>query len=256
METSENKRMHLWIRRLVGIVIGICSVLIMIISAIEIAAYADYGFYEKEYEKYNVNNPVGIVNVEMDELIRVTEEMMSYLRGDREDMVIYAEIDGTEKEMFNVREKYHMADVRELFIKGLEIRRLSVIIIVLGLLSLSLVYGWKRSLKSVVINVKRVIYAVWAFAAVVGAAALVDFTTVFHIFHYIFFDNMMWVLDPATSRLINMLPEGFFVDIVIRIGIIYVILNLLILAMAFLLKRGRMFVNKHEEKNGGTYEQG
>lgn len=256
MEKNKKDRVNLWVRRIVGIIIGICLVLIMAISSVEIAAYGSYGFYENEYEKYNVNNPNGIVNVEMDELIRVTKEMMSYLRGDREDMVIYAQIDGVEKEMFNDREKYHMADVRELFIKGLEIRRLSVIIIFLGIVALSLVYGVKKTIKSVFINIKRVIYTVWAFAAVVITAALVDFTTVFYIFHYIFFDNMMWVLDPETSRLINMLPEGFFVDIAVRIGVVYIMLNLIILALAFLVKRGKIFALSQKKTNGGTYEQG
>ena len=260
MNEKTKKYISLWIRRIVGIITGICLILIMAVSAVEIAAYSDYGFYEKEYEKYDVNNPKGIVNVEMDELIRVTKEMMSYLRGDREDMVIYASIDGVEKEMFNDREKYHMADVRELFIKGLEIRRLSVIIAVLGFTALSLTYGVKKTVKSVSVNVRRVIYAVWLFVFITAAAALVDFTGVFYVFHRIFFDNMMWIFDPSTSRLINMLPQGFFVDISIRIGVIYILLNLIILALAFLVKRDRIFSYWHNTKpkktNGGTYEQG
>ncbi len=253
---DRNDRINKMVKRIVGIIVGICLVLVMIISAVEIAAYGDYGFYRKEYEKYNVNNPNGIVNMEMDELIRVTKEMMSYLKGDREDMVIYARIDGTEKEMFNDREKYHMADVRELFINGLEIRRLSVIIIILGITALSVLYGLKRGVKAAFENIKKVIYAVWAAAAVVAVSAAINFTGVFYVFHQIFFDNDMWLLDPETSRLINMLPEGFFVDMAIRIGVIYILLNLIILALAFLVKRGRIPLLSQKKINGGTYEQG
>lgn len=247
---------HLWIRRSIGIVIGICLVLVMIISSIEIAAYSDYNFYKKEYEKYDVNNPNGIVNMQMDELINVTRQMMSYLRGDREDMVIMTQIDGTTKEMFNDNEKYHMKDVRELFIKGLEIRRLSAIIIILGIIGLTILYGFKKAIKSIFVNIKRVIFAVWTFAVIVILAAIVDFTSVFYIFHYVFFDNMGWILDPKVSRLINILPEGFFIDIAIRIGVIYILLNLIILALAFYIKRGRMIPKSRKKKIGGTYEQG
>lgn len=255
-ENYVSLKTHIWIRRCIGIVVGICVVLVMIISSIEIAAYSDYDFYKKEYEKYDVNNPNGIVNMEMDELINVTKQMMSYLRGDREDMVIMTQIDGTQKEMFNDGEKYHMNDVRELFIKGLEIRRLSAIIIILGIIGLTFLYGFNKAIKSVFINIKRVILAVWAFATIVILAALVDFTSVFHVFHYIFFDNMEWILDPKVSRLINILPEGFFIDISIRIGVIYILLNLIILALAFYIKRGRIIPTNQKKNIGGTYEQG
>lgn len=255
-KNKENKAAGLWVRRIIGIITGIALVLILAVTSVEIAAYSDFGFYEREYTKYNVNDSKGIVNMEMDELIRVTKEMMAYLRGDRDDMVIYAVVDGTEKEMFNSIEKYHMADVRTLFIKGLNIRRISIAIAVLCISLLSLIYGFKRSIKSVFINIKRVILAVWAGIIVVLAAALVDFTTVFYIFHYIFFDNTAWQLDGDISRLINMLPEGFFVDMAIRIGVIYIILNLIILALAFWVKRGKLFSLSQKNKIGGTYEQG
>lgn len=251
-----NERAACILRHTAGIITGLALVLVLAVSSVEIAAYSDFGFYEKEYEKYDVNNPAGIVNVEMDELIRVTKEMMSYLRGDRDDMVIYAVIDGTEKEMFNDIEKYHMADVRSLFIKGLNVRRISAAIVILGFILICFMDGFKAGIKSIFADVKRVLLTVWAAAAVVVIAALIDFTSVFYAFHYIFFDNMAWQLDGEISRLINMLPEGFFVDIAIRIGVIYIILNLIILALAFWVKRGKLFSLSQKNKNGGTYEQG
>ena len=96
----------------------------------------------------------------------------------------------------------------------------------------------------------------WAAAIVIVAAALVDFTAVFYMFHYIFFDNLAWQLDGEISRLINMLPEGFFVDIAIRIGVIYILSNLIILALAFFIKRGKLFSLSQKNIIGGTYEQG
>jgi integral membrane protein (TIGR01906 family) len=255
-EMKNPKNKHWWFKHITGIIMAAALIIVMLVTSVEIAAYADFGFYEKEYTKYNVNDPTGIVNVEMDELVRVTVEMMSYLRGDRDDMVIYATVDGTEKEMFNAVEKYHMADVRSLFIKGLFIRRICIAIIILGITGLSLMYGFKNSIKSVLLDAKRVIMAVWAAAAVIVAAAVIDFTKVFYLFHYIFFDNMAWQLDGSISRLINMLPEGFFVDIAIRIGVIYILLNLIIIALAFWVKRGKLFSLSQNKKIGGTYEQG
>ena len=42
------------LHHLLGIVASIAMILILLISSFEIAAYSDYNWYEKEYEKYNV----------------------------------------------------------------------------------------------------------------------------------------------------------------------------------------------------------
>lgn len=45
-----------------------------------------------------------------------------------------------------------------------------------------------------------------------------NFNAVFTKFHEIFFDNDLWLFDPAEDYMIRMLPEGLFFDMVIRIG--------------------------------------
>lgn len=39
---------------LLGVVISIMAIFICLITGFEIATYGNYGFYEKEYEKYQV----------------------------------------------------------------------------------------------------------------------------------------------------------------------------------------------------------
>ena len=48
-----------------------------------------------------------------------------------------------------------------------------------------------------------------------------DFSKYFIIFHKIFFTNDLWILDPATDLLINIVPEPFFVDTAVRIAVTY-----------------------------------
>ena len=105
----------------------VCIFLVLLISAVEIAAYGDWGFYEREYEKHNVITDKGLMNIEMDDLMNVTKQMMSYLRGDRDDLVIYAEIDGQVQEYFDDRDKSHMVDLRDLFVGAIQVRRLAII---------------------------------------------------------------------------------------------------------------------------------
>ena len=59
---------------------AVSLILILLLSAFEIAAYSDFGFYQKEYEKYEIQETLPM---EMDDIMDVTEKMMSYLRGDR-----------------------------------------------------------------------------------------------------------------------------------------------------------------------------
>ena len=236
-------------RALAGI-FAISMLLVLIISAVEVAVYADYGYFRKEFSKYNVNRPEGIVNMEMDELVSVTKEMMRYLRGDREDLVIVAKIDGQYTEFFNEREKSHMADVRDIFVGALKVRWCAVGMAALSLSNLFLLLRWK-DIK--VILFRAYLAAIGGLAVALGALgiwAYVDFTEAFYKFHALFFSDYEWILDTRTSRLINILPEGFFVDTAIRIVVIFILLILIMGGVLLLLKK----LNLTKQNLGGTYE--
>ena len=57
-----------------------------------------------------------------------------------------------------------------------------------------------------------------------GVAMSIDFTSCFTLFHKLFFTNNLWIFDPETDYMIRMLPEGFFSDMVIRVGVIFIVL--------------------------------
>ena len=242
------------VRGMMGVLIGFAVIFIIFVSAFEIACYSDYGFYQKEYEKYDVNNKTSIVNMDMDELMKVTKEMMQYLCGNREELVIYAQVDGTEKEMFHTIEKSHMADVRDLFVAALQQRWICVGIIVVSVLLLYVTYGFRKTVETVCRGVEWTILCLAVIATAITVAAYIDFDSVFYLMHRMLFNNNNWLLDESTSRLINMLPEGFFIDMGIRIAIIFIFINFFILSLAFWIKRG-MIKRNRKNISGGTYEQ-
>lgn len=209
------------LQRVFGMIASITAILILLISAIEIGAYCDYGWYEKEYAKYDVLEDL---EMEMKDVMCVTEEMMAYLRGNRADLVVDTIVAGEEREFFNEREKAHMVDVKNLFIGGLWIRRIAILLFALAVVAMIKTKAdWKRLLP------KSFLIGLCAFAGVtagVGLLFLSDFNKYFLMFHEVFFDNDLWLLDPRTDLLIRMLPEGFFLDMVVRIGIIFLLLLL------------------------------
>ena len=74
---------------------------------------------------------------------------------------------------------------------------------------------------------------------------MVDFNAVFVQFHHIFFDNDLWLFDPAEDYMIRMLPEGLFADMVLRIGILFVA-GLVVLLIASIVA-GRFAVRKKSD---------
>lgn len=200
----------------IGILCAFALMITLLITSVEAVTYWTPGFYEKEYAKYNVTESV---RMEMDDLLDVTHEMMAYLRGDREDLHVPTIVDGQPREFFNEREIAHMEDVRGLFLAAINIRRACLIGMVLGI---ALLFALKADVKRVL--PKTVCAGTLLFFGILSALALIistNFSKYFVIFHKIFFSNDLWILDPSTDLLINIVPEPFFVDTAARIGITY-----------------------------------
>lgn len=217
---------------IVGFLASIAMIVILLISSFEIGAYSDFGWFEKEYEKYDVLTDL---EMEMSDVMEVTREMMAYLRGNRPDLVVDTIVDGEEREFFNDREKAHMVDVMNLFIGGLWLRRGAFLVLLISVVVLIVTKAdWKRLLP------KSFLIGMGAFIGVTAGAGLLfmsDFNKYFTIFHEIFFTNDLWLLDPDTDLLIRMLPEGFFMDMVIRIGVIFLLLMAFLLVISFVMLR-------------------
>lgn len=199
-----------------GILFAFALMIALFFTSIEAVCYWTPGYFEKEYTKYQVLDDV---HMEMDDLLDVTHEMMDYLRGNREDLHVPTIVNGEAREFFNEREIAHMEDVQGLFLGGFMLRRIAVGIMAVSFLLLLLL---KADVKQIL--PKTICHGTLLFFAVLAAlAALIstDFTKYFIIFHKIFFRNDLWLLDPTTDLLINIVPEGFFVDTAARIALVF-----------------------------------
>ena len=76
--------------------------IILFITSVEAVVYWTPGYFEKEYTKYNVLD--SLPSMTMDDLLHVTDEMMDYLRGGREDLHVTTTMGGEQREFFNERE--------------------------------------------------------------------------------------------------------------------------------------------------------
>lgn len=213
-----------------GLVAAFCLTFVILISSVEAVVYLAPDHFEKEYRKYRVTKQV---KMQMDDLLEVTDEMMAYLKGDREDLIIETVVNGEEREFFNEKEKRHMVDVQNLFLGAIKLRE--------GAALLALLCGAYLLLKEEGLVLCRMLQ--WGIGLFIGSmvalAALIstDFTKYFIVFHHIFFDNDDWLLNPKTDLLINIVPEGFFRDTAFMIAVLFLGVCLLVWLMAAGLKK-------------------
>ena len=223
-----------------GIVLSFSIIAILLITSFEIAMYSDFSVYEKEYEKYDV---LSDLDMTMEDVMHVTREMMAYLRGDRDTLSVVTTVEGTEQDFFNEQDRFHMGEVRDLFIGGLNIRTGAA---AAALICLVFLVVSKARLRKILARSYQIALGITGAAVLfIGIAAVVDFNAVFVQFHNIFFDNDLWLFDPAEDYMIRMLPEGLFADMVLRIGILFVA-GLVVLLIASIVA-GRLAVRKKSD---------
>ena len=188
-----------------GIILAFAVMAALLITSFEIAMYAEFGVYEREYEKYDV---LSDLDMTMEDTMYVTHEMMAYLRGDRDTLSVITTVEGKEQDFFNEQDRFHMAEVRDLFLGGLNLRIGAAAVAVVCLIFLLLSKADLRRMLSRSYQISLAV--VGAAVLLLGIAVAIDFNAVFVEFHHIFFDNDLWLFDPAEDYMIRMLPEGLF----------------------------------------------
>lgn len=173
-------------------------------------------FYQ---EQFLLNDIVAITGIGEVELTQVALEMIRYLAGLRPDLVLMVtDLSGQTYQAFEGREMAHMVDVRHIF----DFIRVFVCLypFVLGLL---VAYELKRKRGEALLKscAKAVLYPSIVLLILLFAAMQVDFNSAFVLFHHLLFRNDLWLLDPATDLLIQLLPETFFITIAQRILILF-----------------------------------
>ncbi len=214
-----------------GIILGFSIIAALLITSFEIAMYSDFDVYRQEYEKYDV---LSDLDMTMDDVMYVTHEMMDYLRGEGDTLSVITTVEGKEQDFFNEQDRFHMGEVRNLFIGGLNIRIGACVAAVVCILFLIIT---RADIKKILPRSYWIALGVTGAAVLlIGIAAVVNFNAVFVQFHHIFFDNDLWIFDPAEDYMIRMLPEGLFYDMVMRIGAIFVVSLMAVLALSFVPK--------------------
>lgn len=216
--------------RILSAVCGAFVVLGIILNCVNFFCFQK-SFYQREYQKLDTAEQIGMSGADLQ---AATDALLDYLRGKREDLHVQATIGGQQREVFNQREILHMADVRTLYLWAMRIGN--------GLLILAAAfYLWAwiggRDKAAVLGGYLQGNYILLGLIAALGIYAALDFNSFWTGFHKIFFTNDLWLLDPRTDILIQMVPEQFFFDLVMRIVVSAAVIIAVLMVAAHLAKR-------------------
>src|SRR5699024_3895128 len=85
--------------------------------------------------------------------------------------------------------------------------------------------------------IKNAILSIFSVLGILILYALIDFNGFWIHFHKLLFSNDLWLLNPATDRMINMFPESFFNQMVINIIMLFLGIHLFIGIIYYLFYR-------------------
>lgn len=208
--------MNKLIRVMGWIILDVMLFVVLLFTSVKFVVYSDT-YFKWHYNQHGI---VEVTKMDIKNLMEVTDKMMDYLIDKRDSLDMTAMIDGQEQEVFGEREKAHMVDVKDLFLAGKQMRDLFaivlfVLILYFGRMKRDYLFAWLNQLSVFFVSS---FFAIAAFSAIVST----DFNKYFTLFHKLFFKNDLWLLDPDTDILVNMVPEIFFFETVLIIAAVFV----------------------------------
>ncbi len=214
-----------YFKKLGYIILGILLSIILLFISVEITVFNSNN-YKKSFVKYNATEATGM---DEENLQHVIEDILRYLKDNRKELDTRTIIRGENRVVFGGREKLHMIDVKELFVKGRNFRNVSLVLfIIMVLFFIKKDKHWKKSISNTLLYTSVINIA---FLIILLVLMKTDFNRYFNYFHIIFFDNDLWELDPNTSILVQMFPEGFFYDTAVKI-VFYFVTLLIVLGLS------------------------
>lgn len=213
------------LKKILLVILIITLSLASLTISIELNSY-NKNYYIKSYGKYNIEQATSL---SIDKLSEITDGIISYLKGNGGDELL--------SPYFNEREILHMRDVQELFDLSRAIKWTSIFI------SILIIFYFYRKGEKILLG-KTLCLGLFSNHIVLSILAFLaakDFNKYFTYFHLIFFTNDLWILDPNTDLMIQMLPEEFFMKMAVNIMLCFFILLAILQIVGYIfIKKGKI----------------
>jgi len=198
-----------WLRVVARALYAIAIPLLIISTAVRVL-FSTQAVYTYAIDHYHAAEVTGISR---DDLIAATEDIRAYFTDNQDYLrTLVHDQNGDVVPLFNTREVLHMHDVKQVvrFFYGLQTWSLLVV----ATYSVAIVlWAGEESLADLARRTLRAVLATIVLLVLFGVvAAAGGFDAAFVTFHQIVFHNDYWRLDPTRDHLVQMFPEGFWLD--------------------------------------------
>ena len=152
------------------------------------------------------------------QLSEAGRQIRDYFNSSQEPLDMRITVDGATRALYNDREIQHMRDVKELAWGAYRVQEGTLLYLVLFATLGFFVLGneFAGRLRSLLV---RGSFLTVVLIVMVGLGSVVSFGPLFVLFHQISFSNDLWQLDPYTSYLVRMFPQGFWLEATLLIGL-------------------------------------
>lgn len=223
------QRIRPWLARAAGLLLAIALATLMLASLID-------GLGTSPALMLSIMRrvaPAETTGLPEDEYPGMARMITAYLAGATDTFQYsWTDADGVTYLAFRENEQQHMADCRELFVlcRGVAMAAMAAVCVTLGTcLALRM---WRKEAQGFLAGGGSVL----AMAAALILWGLIDFDSLFVLFHRLSFDNGLWLMDPASNLLIRLMPIRFFTTYAALLGASWLggMLLTLLLAVAIL----------------------
>jgi len=199
--------------------IGLLMLIFILVTIVQFYTF-NLTIYKYEFDKYDIyqNIDLDYSGVEFS-----AKEIIKYLKNDSDNLYInYNDIS-----VFNERELSHMEDVKKIFIFINYLKNISILLAIFLLVV-------DKKIKTLLYSFVYLGINSLILIGVMLLTVLIDFSKAFTLFHRAIFNNDLWLLNPNTDRLIQMLPEGFFSDMALYIIMTHLTIVIILATISFL----------------------
>lgn len=211
-------------------IIFVLAIPALIISGTVNIYVGSTGLYKYGFNKYNIDQ---VTHISDTQLAEVALAMSKYLNGHSSTPQIKVNIDGKEALLYSSKELTHLADVRMIT----DIFRSMLMVSIILLVTAGTMLYVKRRAEKLVTSLILGASITLGITGILIIWAIIDFDSLFYLFHILSFNNDLWILDPTHDYLIMMFPQGFFRDAALLLVGTIVLEALLLLTAGIIIQK-------------------
>ena len=194
----------------------ILAFLVFLVSSNVRLAFNSISLYEFGFERHNVARTTGLTEPQLSE---VATQIRDYFNSDEELLDVRVTVEGDAMPLFDQREIIHMRDVKELLHTVYRVQEGTFLFLFTFSMVGFLIMGGEFAARIRMLFLRGTVF-IYGAIGVIGLVSLVGFNLLFRWFHEVSFNNDFWLLDPRTSFLVRLFPQGFWLESTLLIGLV------------------------------------